>query len=82
MDRKLTRGNHVQQTLKIKRVFPSNLGKTLPKKFQITLISGMLSVFTLLLWAFLSAALRAASDDPECASKLARIRRGFGITKN
>ena len=45
-----------------------------PKKFQITLISGMLSVFALLVWVFLRAALRAASDDPECASKLARIR--------
>ena len=53
-----------------------------PRKFQITLISGMLAGFTLLVWAFLRAALRAASDDPECASKLARIRRGFGITKN
>lgn len=47
-----------------------------PKKFQITLISGMLSVFVLLVWAFLRAALRAVSNDPECASKLARIRRG------
>lgn len=53
-----------------------------PKKFQITLISGILAGFALLVWAFLRAALRATSDDPECASKLARIRRGFGIVKN
>ena len=52
-----------------------------PRKFQITLISGMLAGFVLLVWAFLRAALRAASDDPECVSKLARIRRGFGICK-
>ena len=49
-----------------------------PKKFQITLISGILAGFVLLVWAFLRAALRAASDDPECASKLARIRKSFG----
>jgi hypothetical protein len=49
------------------------------KKFQITLISGMLAVFALLVWAFLRAALRAASDDPESASKLARIRKSFGF---
>ena len=50
-----------------------------PRKFQITLISGMLAGFTLLVWAFLRAALRAASDDPECASKLARIRKSFSF---
>jgi LPS O-antigen subunit length determinant protein (WzzB/FepE family) len=50
-----------------------------PKKFQITLISGMIAGFALLLWAFLRAALRAASDDPECASKLARIRKSFSF---
>ena len=50
-----------------------------PKKFQITLISGMLAGFALLVWAFLCAALRAASDDPECASKLARIRKSFSF---
>ena len=49
-----------------------------PKKFQIALISGILTGFVLLVWA-LSAALRAASDDPECASKLARIRKSFGF---
>ena len=53
-----------------------------PRKFQITLISGILAGFALLVWAFLRAALRAASDDPECASKLARIRKSFGIVKN
>jgi LPS O-antigen subunit length determinant protein (WzzB/FepE family) len=50
-----------------------------PKKFQITLISGILAGFVLLVWAFLSAALRAASDDPECVSKLARIRKSFSF---
>jgi LPS O-antigen subunit length determinant protein (WzzB/FepE family) len=50
-----------------------------PKKFQITLISGMLTGFALLVWAFLCAALRAASDDPECVSKLARIRKSFSF---
>ena len=50
-----------------------------PKKFQITLISGMLTGFVLLVWAFLRAALRAASDDPECVSKLARIRKSFSF---
>ena len=48
-----------------------------PKKFQITLISGMLTGFVLLVWAFLRAALRAASDDPECARQFARIRKSF-----
>jgi hypothetical protein len=32
-------------------------------------------------WAFLRAALRAASDDPECASKLACIRKSLGFCK-
>ena len=50
-----------------------------PKKFQITLISGILAGFALLVWAFLRAALRAASDDPECVSKLARIRKSFSF---
>jgi LPS O-antigen subunit length determinant protein (WzzB/FepE family) len=50
-----------------------------PKKFQITLISGMLTGFVVLVWAFLRAALRAASDDPECVSKLARIRKSFSF---
>jgi LPS O-antigen subunit length determinant protein (WzzB/FepE family) len=53
-----------------------------PKKFQITLISGILAGFALLVWAFLRAALRAASDDPECARQLTRIRRSFGTVKN
>jgi uncharacterized protein involved in exopolysaccharide biosynthesis len=50
-----------------------------PKKFQITLISGVLAGFALLLFTFLRSALRAASDDPECASKLARIRKSFSF---
>ena len=50
-----------------------------PKKFQITLISGILAGFALLVWAFLRAALRATSEDPECASKLARIRKSFSF---
>jgi len=50
-----------------------------PKKFQITLISGILAGFALLVWAFLRAALRAASDDPECARQFARIRKSFGF---
>jgi uncharacterized protein involved in exopolysaccharide biosynthesis len=50
-----------------------------PKKFQITLISGILAGFALLVWAFLRAALRAASDDPECVSKLVRIRKSFSF---
>jgi hypothetical protein len=49
------------------------------KKFQITLISGMLAGFALLVCVFLRAALCAASDDPECASKLARIRKSFSF---
>jgi LPS O-antigen subunit length determinant protein (WzzB/FepE family) len=50
-----------------------------PKKFQITLISEMLSGFALLVWAFLRAALRAASDDPECDRQFARIRKNFSF---
>jgi len=50
-----------------------------PKKSQVTIIAGILAGFILLVWAFLRAALRAASDDPECASKLARIRKSFGF---
>ena len=50
-----------------------------PKKFQITLISGMLAGFALLVWSFLRAALRAASDDPECARQFARIRKSFSF---
>ena len=53
-----------QATLPDKPIFP--------KKFQITLISGMLTGFALLVWAFLRAALRAASDDPECARQLSK----------
>ena len=60
-----------QATLPDKPIFP--------KKFQITLISGMLTGFALLVWAFLRAALRATSEDPECASKLARIRKSFSF---
>ena len=60
-----------QATLPDKPIFP--------KKFQITLISGMLAGFALLVWAFLLAALRAATHDPECARQLARIRKSFGF---
>ena len=60
-----------QATLPDKPIFP--------KKFQITLISGMLAGFALLVWAFLLAALRAATHDPECARQLARIRKSFSF---
>jgi LPS O-antigen subunit length determinant protein (WzzB/FepE family) len=50
-----------------------------PKKSQVTIIAGILAGFILLVFTFFRAALRAASDDPESASKLARIRKSFSF---
>jgi len=50
-----------------------------PKKSQVTIIAGILAGFILLVFTFLRAALRAASDDSECASKLARIWKSFSF---
>jgi uncharacterized protein involved in exopolysaccharide biosynthesis len=51
--------------------------KSKPKKAQIAVIATLAAGFALLLFVFVRQALANASQDPESAAKLARIRRAF-----
>lgn len=50
-----------------------------PKKGMVASIAGLASGFALLLFVFARQALRNATQDPESASKIARIRKALGL---
>jgi tyrosine-protein kinase Etk/Wzc len=51
--------------------------KSKPKKALIAVATTLATGFLLLLWVFVRNAVRNASQDPESAEKLARLRRSF-----
>lgn len=50
-----------------------------PKKAMIAVVSALAVGFALLLFVFVRQALRTASEDPESAGKIARIRAALGL---
>jgi len=53
--------------------------KSGPKRALISVITSLATGFALLLFVFIRQAMRNASQDPESAGKLNRIRRAFGL---